>query len=621
MSLLYLLSALLLGTAISRSLGIKYFKFEMPAMAVSLGLITWTWLSFVTALVLPYAFSLPATVGISACISVTCMLKSAKWQYKPLPGGMPAWVIWAVFSITATLLLAWLMWTHYLISSSDGLYSANATWADFGLHSSLITHFAGATRLPLDLPVAAGTKLTYPFMNDLLSGWLAYGGWSLHLAIFLPSILLIASFLQLMLGFGVRLFGRIGGAALGLTLSLFCGSTVGIFSAFSDYTTSHLSLIAFLNHLPQDYTALSSPNAQVTNLIADAILPQRSFLMGFSTFAAIIILFTHLRTFPSSKLAIFTGCLIGLLPLVHSYTFVVLMGLVASFWIESELSKHPAKSTWLITGLAGLLVAIPQLLWQSFANHNGTGGHVSLGWTIAPGESIVTFWSNNYGPTLLILIGIIIALFSVNRLRRYITWYLPIVLIFISANIYSLQPFAYDNLKLILYCYIFIYIFASYGALWLIRKFSLAVIPTALIIILITSSGTLAVLREFQHRDLFASSDDIALAKWAKTSTLNSDVFIATDRPNQPLATLAGRSIVAGYRGWLYNFNIDYQPRLADVSLALQGRLTANNAYSARFLAVNTYEGPEWTIDTAKMQANYRIVYSNASWIIYRLPR
>ena len=442
LSLIYLTSALILGATLSRRLGLRLLWFEAPALAVALGLVLWTWLSFVCAIFLPYTFSLPLTLGLSTIASIWLWQGARGWHWQPVPGGRPAHLAWGIFTAASTLLIGWLMWTHDLIASNGGLYSANATWADFGLHASLINHFALADRFSFDFPVAAGTHLTYPFMVDLLSAWLVRGGWSLHLAILVPALLLIVAFLQLMMGFGVRLFHSIGGTIAGLTISLLGGSAAGVFVAASDFRQSGLSLIQFLDSLPRDYTALTQPNAQVTNLIADTILPQRAFLMGFAVFAVVLLLITQLRQRPSFKLASFTGALIGLLPLVHAHTYVVLMALVASFGIESWLKTKRLPSPWVAAGLVALAVSLPQIAWQSLANGSGTGGYLSPGWTIQPGESLILFWIHNYGLTGLMILALAAILAVRRSLRRYLVWYAPFVVVFVAANIYSLQPFA-----------------------------------------------------------------------------------------------------------------------------------------------------------------------------------
>jgi len=266
-----------------------------------------------------------------------------------------------------------------------------------------------------------------------------------------------------------------------------------------------------------------------------------------------------------------------------------------------------------------LLVAAPQIAWQSFANRTGTGGHLALGWTLLPGESIIAFWTRNYGLAGLLIITAAWLIFTQKSLRRYIVWFAPILAVFIFANIYSLQPFAYDNLKLIVYVLLLTYIFAGYGAFSLVRRFKWTLAPIALACLLISASGTLAVTREFQHHDQFASPDDLALASWVTRSTQPTAVFLTTDRPNQPVATLGGRSIVVGYRGWLYDYHLDYQPRLEAVQAALSGQLSANNPYHGDYLAVAASEPADWSVDLPALATAYTLVYSNPSWTVYRL--
>lgn len=619
LSLMYLVSALVLGTAIARRLGLKLTLLEAPALAISFGLIIWTWVSFLTALVLPYNFSLPATTGLAAIASLLLWRSGSSWRLQPWTGGNRSKIAWSIFTLITTCLIGWLMLTHYLVKVPAGIVSANSTWADFGLHASLISHFALSDRLSLDLPVAAGAKLTYPFMVDLLSAWLLRGGWSLHAALVVPSLLLITAFLQLMLGFGLRLFGGIGGSIIGLTLILLSGSAVGGFTAFSDYKLSGLSLTEFFTHLPKDYSTLTIPNAQVSNIIADIILPQRGFLMGFAAFAVSLILFTQLGRRSSRHLAIFTGAFIGLLPLVHAHTYVVLMAVIVSWCSFAALRTKRLLPNFLLVGATSLIIALPQILWQSLANGNGTGGFFSPGWVVSPGESLMLFWIHNYGLTGLIIVGLTLVLTLYGPLRKYLVWYIPLVAVFVGANIYSLQPFAYDNLKLILYVYLMTYVFVGYGAIWLVRRYLYTMLPLAAAGILIMSTGTLAVAREFQHSDVFASSDDIELAVWVQAATKPTDVFITTDRPNQPVATLAGRSIVFGYRGWLYAYHLDYQTRLNAVQDVLSAQMTFENPYHAQYLAVSSFEPVEWTVDRPALDAKYKKQFSNASWTVYRL--
>jgi hypothetical protein len=622
LSLLYLASALILGASVTKRLRIKLLMFEWPALAISIGLVLWSWLSLLTALMLPYSYSLQLTVVLSGAISFWLLQMPGSSNTFKMPGGHRAFVLWAAFTIAVSGLLGFLMFTHDLLPNQGNLYSANSTWADLGLHASIISHFTANTHLILDLPVAAGAHLTYPFIIDLLSSWLVLGGWSLQWALLIPSLLLSLAFFQLMIGIGVRIFNSIGGMITGLILMLFSGSAVGIEIAFNDLHTSNLTISQFLTHLPKDYTALSTPNAQITNFLADALLPQRTFTMGLAVFGTVILLLTELRR--DSKrdlLALFTGTLIGLLPLIHAQTFIILMVIVIVFWLDEIIRKHSLRNTWLLVASAAILVAFPQLTWQFFATPGGTGGHLSLGWVILPGESVLSFWANNYGISGILIIFVTAILIIRRKLRQYLIWYVPFFIIFGIANIYAFQPFAYDNVKLIYYVYLVTYIAAGYLSLNFIKRWPLSVVPFILVAILLCSSGTLSILREFQHQDIFASTDDLSLAQWAKRNTNSADVFLTTDKPNQPIATLAGRSIVLGYRGWLYNYHLNYQPRVDAVQAALLGKLTGSNEYHANYVVIATFEPTDWTIDQPAISTNYNMVYSNTSWRVYQLSK
>ncbi|HEX3082659.1 MAG TPA: hypothetical protein VHQ86_05440, partial [Candidatus Saccharimonadia bacterium] len=532
-----------------------------------------------------------------------------------------AWLLWWAFSIVTLCLFGQLLWTHDLMPAANGLFSAAATWADFGLHASLVSHFAAGAHLSMAQPLAAGTPLTYPFLIDFLSGLLLRGGWTIHAALLIPGLFLIMAALQLLLGAGVRLFNRIGGAILGLSLMLTCGSAAGFFVAVNDFNASHQSLAAFLSHLPQDYSKPIQPNAQLINFVSDVLLPQRSFDMGLAVFSVVLVLAIEARRRANLKLALAAGGLVGLLPLIHDHSFIMAAATLAAIWIEALITKryHHLK-IWTLSGIAALIVAAPQILWQALATGYGSGAHWSLGWVINPGESLVIFWANNYGITLLLMVLVALLLALQRRLRPFLVWYAPAAAVFVLANLYAFQGYNYDNHKLIMYAYLMTYLFVGYGATWIIRRAPAAVIPFSIMVMLAATSGTLSIAREFQQHDQFASNDDIALAGWAKRATPPDTVFFANDQSNQPLATLGGRSLVSGYRGWLYSYHIPYNDRIEAIQGAFLGGTTTHNPYHAGYLAVSAYEPSDWTIDQAAISHNYTVVYTNPSWTVYRLP-
>jgi hypothetical protein len=163
-------------------------------------------------------------------------------------------------------------------------------------------------------------------------------------------------------------------------------------------------------------------------------------------------------------------------------------------------------------------------------------------------------------------------------------------------------------------------LFAGFLAVQAYRasRWSVALLLPAALVVAIP--GLLSLTHEFQLHDQFASNADVALAGWVRANTAPDDVFIATDRPNQPIATLGGRSIVLGYRGWLYNFNLPYTQREAAVQAALMGRTgdPMVRRFNPHYLAVAAHEGESWTLDPNSL-ASLPVAYHNAEWTVYRL--
>ncbi|HSX01580.1 MAG TPA: hypothetical protein VLF67_05045 [Candidatus Saccharimonas sp.] len=624
--LLLLASALALGWGLVRLLRLPLYPFEVAALSIILGLLGWTWLACLLSIAAPYTLSVPIATALAAVSGVWLW-----WRYRPDPDHVRLtasprrWVGWGVLTAGLSLGFGWLLWTHSLPATPDGLFSAGSTWADLGLHSALITHQAAPAQLPLDLPLASGTHLTYPFLIDFTSALLVRAGWSLHAAIFWPSLLLILAALQLFIGLSLRLFNSLPAAAMSLCLFLCNGSAAGLDAAWQMWRSSGLSLGQFLSHLPANFSAVDNLNAHFNNFTADILLPQRGFLFGLGAFLAIAVLLHAIRQHPSSPFTsrwrLATGVILGLMPLAHAHSFVAAAFLVAAFGLADVWTRPNHWRHWLPAAIAAASLAIPQLAWQQLASPHGSGGHLAVGWMAQSGQSLTSFWWANFGlagPFLILLPWVLLN----PRWRPQLVWYAPMLALLLLSQIYSLQPFEYDDLKLIFYVYLMACLWAGAFIAQLVRRHAGHLLYLAPIILAVTIPGALTVTREFQLHDQFASPDALALSQWVQTHTAPSTVFLTTDKPNQPIATIAGRAIVFGYRGWLYNYHLNYAPRQAAVAAALQGNLhdPAVTAIGAQYLAVAAYEPSEWLVDPTAIGRAATLVYQNPSWSIYRLP-
>lgn len=621
MALILLGSALLLGAAVVWWLRLPLYPFEAAALAVVIGLFGWTWLAFLAALVLPYHLAIPLTVGVSVVVGVALWYPRRRaWPgWRPLEGGRSGWILWGAATLVTTALLGRLFWTHSLLRDPTGLYSAGSTWADFGLHAAIISHLAVFDRMPLDLPVASGANLTYPFLVDLLSALYLRDGFSLHLSLFLPGGLLAVAICQLLMSFSLRLFGHVGAAVGSLTLVLLIGSAVGLPVAYADWRTSGLTLPEFLANLPRDYTTLSAYNGNVTNIVAHALLPQRPFLFGLGVGLTVLILL-HVARDTGNRRHLFAGAaLIGLLPMAHPHSFIACGAVLFALAVDAGVRRRGLPWSHLAAGGIALGLAAPQLAWQQLANGRGSGGRIRFGWELGAGESIWAYWWTNFG-----LMGLLFVTLPFLLLRRdwrhHLVWYLPFLALLVVTQVYAFQPFEYDNLKLIYWVYLMAGLFAGFLALQAYRASRRALpllLPAGLVVVI---PGLLSLTHEFQLHYQFASNADVALAGWVRANTAPDDVFISTDKPNQPVATLGGRSIVMGYRGWLYNFNVPYTQREAAVNAALLGRTDDPmvRRFAPDYLVVGTNEGQSWTVDRNSL-AGLPVAYQNAEWTVYKL--
>lgn len=618
MALILLVSALLLGAAIVWWLQLPLYPFEAAALVVVVGLFSWTGLAFLAALVLPYKIAIPLIVGLSADACVL-LWSPRRLEWRRIEGGRSGWILWGVASLGTTALLGTLFWTHSLPSDRTGVYTAGATWADFGLHASIISHLAVFDRMPMDLPVASGARMTYPFIVDFLSALYLRDGWGMHLRLFLPGVLLALAICQLVLSLSLRLFGHVGAAVAGLASFLLIGSAAGLSVAFADWRRSGKASPDFLSNLPSDYTVLSAENGNVTNLVTDALLPQRAILFGFGVGLAVLILLHTARRTGERRYLLISGALIGLLPTAHPHSFIACGVVLFAFTVEAAVRQRRVPWSHLAAGAIALGLAIPQLAWQLLANGGGTGGRVRLGWMVGNGESIWAFWWSNFG-----LMGVLFVALPFVLLRpswpQYLVWYLPFLAILLATQVYAFQPFEYDNLKLIYYVYLMAGLFAGFLAvqIYQARRWSLAALLPAGLIVAIP--GVLSITHEFQMRYQFADNADVALAGWVRAHTAPEDVFIGPERPGAPVATLGGRSIVLGYQGWLFNFSLPYAQREAAVSAALQGRVNDPmvHRFAPDYLVVGANEDKAWTNDRNSL-ASLPVAYHNAEWTVYRL--
>jgi hypothetical protein len=85
------------------------------------------------------------------------------------------------------------------------------------------------------------------------------------------------------------------------------------------------------------------------------------------------------------------------------------------------------------------------------------------------------------------------------------------------------------------------------------------------LVVTMIATGSVSVWRELHLSQRMFSPEDLSLAQYVKNQTSTNDIFLTSDKHNNPVPCLAGRRIVMGYRGWLWTHGIDYHSREHDV--------------------------------------------------------
>jgi len=205
------------------------------------------------------------------------------------------------------------------------------------------------------------------------------------------------------------------------------------------------------------------------------------------------------------------------------------------------------------------------------------------------------FWFYALGFFVFLSIGFITVLDAKQK-----RWYLGFLVLFVLSNLFMLQPWSLDNVKIIN-----IYMFGATAvvALGLVKLFYLnqppdqeeeeqeqaetvsgsswavfalydsittrlceirdhpflrttpivilARVIVVLVVVSLCFSGVLSVIRERNLHWQFQDSEDMATAQWIIEHTKPSAVFATSESHIIPASTNAGRQQVAGYGGWL----------------------------------------------------------------------
>jgi len=279
---------------------------------------------------------------------------------------------------------------------------------------------------------------------------------------------------------------------------------------------------------------------------------------------------------------------LGFLPMTHPHTFLAATLLFGSLWFVKLARREFGRqelNRWLLGAAAVALIALPQIIYLSSAGFIGASGRNFFrpwfGWMTCSHNAswfacdpnvagtdgnVLWFWTKNFG---VIFWGWLLALafFAVRKSaavpwRRFI---LPSVILFLVPNLVLLQPWEFDNNKILFWWWVT----AVVLILGAFKESSPAFSPIAAALFLAGLifagglSGSMDVFARLRRAYFplanepathfgFYGRREIEAADWIEHNVPADAMFLANDGADNFVPMLTGRTLYMGFPGWLW---------------------------------------------------------------------
>lgn len=552
-----------------------------------------------------------------------------------------------------------------MIETDQGIFTGGSNnLGDLPFHLGAIFSFTDGANFPPANPNFAGAKFTYPFVADLATAmFIKIGAGGVRDIMLVQNTAWAFSLLIIFEGFVRRLTENRLAARLAPFLLFFSGG-MGFIVFFGDYWAQAGGFLEFLGQLPKDYTI--NDEFRWGNAMVTLFLTQRSLLLGMPI--TLIILGGLWRIFAAVnnggeksadlierfRAPVFSGLIAGLLPLVHLHSLAVLFVAGLFFLV---LRKDRWRD-WVLFAGGVAVMAVPELIWSLAGTATRAGDFFAwhLGWD-ARGGNLIWFWIKNTGLTIPLLAAGIYLVYKGARLgddsatsgrgekpakkqkagkhsteTRFarpahkpsllIMFYVPLVFIFVIANIAKLAPWEWDNIKVLIYWFAGSIPFIALGIAWLWERGAYYKIAAMVFFASMIFSGGLDVWRTASAQINYKvfDADAVTLANRIKASTPPKSIFLNAPTYNSA-AVLSGRISVMRYQGHLGSHGIDYAEREADVKAIFRGSGDAGELlrkYGVDYVLISPEERNSLAVNDNFFR-KYPVIAESGQYRVYKI--
>ena len=509
-----------------------------------------------------------------------------------------------------TLLICALMTTHVLAPTDGGVASGQSTFGDLQMHLGFITSIAEQRSFPPEYNLLSGTRLSYPFLADMLSSSLYLFKTPLRWAVLMPSYVFA---LLTVMGFYILSYSLTKSKAAAVTASVmfFFNGAFGFAYFLDGAKADHSIFTRIFTEYYQTPTNLNDMNIRWSNTICDMIIPQRTTMAGWCVlFSALWLLADAVRT-NESRAFVTLGVIAGCMPMIHTHSFLalgIISAVMFAICLVQTRNKKRCLVNWFIYGAIALAAAAPQLFFWTFSQTGGNEGFLNFNFNwVNKNDPYLWFYIKNWG---LVFIFVIPAFF-------------------VLAEIIQFQPNEYDNNKLFYVTYMIAVILTAqffvrvYGKL---RGVKGRTFIGAAVIFVSVFSGVLTIAREWisgaQYRTF--TDEDIEYAEFIKENTDAQAVFLTGTQHINTVAALAGRTIYVGSSLYVYfhGFADAYDERSTEVSDAYEGSFEDMRDFAKRnnisYISVSPYEEGDYNVNQDALD-RFEKVYSDGRNTLYKV--
>ncbi|MCC7288934.1 hypothetical protein IT414_00895 [bacterium] len=630
--------SILLGWSLVRQFDMTLRRLEALAMSVAVGMSLSAWIVFIAALGLGFSLGLPLAICLIAVLAFGGQLIPGRYRWETRPYSKKWRWLLAITALGTAYVVVQLIVLSYQFPNAQGAWVSNGNaWGDGPLHVAYVNQFAQGNTVDMVSPSYMKVPLTYPVIADFYSAVLKRLGGDWSFVLMVPSAAMVLALMYLAFSFGYRILKSARAAWLQYLFFVFSGSLQGAVKftdvlikkgvqGYHDFVGVSVALAAGDNYL---------------NFIHSHPIPQRAYLFGMPLFITIAtVLLEKYRHNKSKSISlpsvlaqlrqvdvILVGLLIGMMPLVHIHSFLVLVGLLVLAMGILAIRREPIPVPWIASLGTGLVLAAPQLAWQFSNSYNSRFTKWIAGWTLKgfghdPNINFVGFWLGTLG--FLFVVMVFGGLWLKDKKASMEIWLLYIagLAIFAICNVYVFQPNIWDNMKFFEYGFWFIMMVAAYIlAYWWRRPLFRPVVAGVSATLVLMGFYTLVLSGPKLSFELL-SQTEVAFGEQMQQS-LPKDAFILVgDRHNHPITMLAGRKVLMTYGGWYNLYDDKWETVWADRTTMLRGGPQAKNLiekYSLTHAVISDAEVANGEASLTFFEQNYSELPSVRGWHVYDL--